>query len=67
MITPSELTTRLVNMGYNPELSAPLIANTYLKHKKTGDPLPISWEYSTVKDVQTCYNKLMTEFKLCQN
>lgn len=39
-ITPTELARRLVNMGYNADLSAPLIANTYLEHKRTGKPLP---------------------------
>lgn len=43
-------------MGYSRELSAPLIANTYLSHILTGDPLPKAWEASTIKDVQTCYN-----------
>ncbi len=57
-ITPSQLTDSLVNMGYNAELSAPLIANTYLRHKAIGEPLPKTWEVSTVKDVQTCYNLL---------
>lgn len=58
-ITPSQLSDSLANRGYNRELSAGLIANVYLQHKKIGTPLPKSWEYSTVVDVRECYNLLM--------
>lgn len=55
-ITPNELSRRLVNMGYSEQLSAPLIANTYLEHKRTGKALPRTWEASTIADVKCCYN-----------
>lgn len=60
-VTPSRLTECMVNMGYNSELSAPVIANTYLQHKTLGKPLPKQWEKETIKDVQTCYNKIVNE------
>jgi hypothetical protein len=53
--TPSELTKQLINMGYGAELSAPYIANTYLRCILTGERLPKTWEKSTVKDVNYCY------------
>lgn len=55
-VTPSQMTQSLVNMGYNPDLSAPLIANTYLNHVYNGIPLPGVWEKSTVKDAHTCFS-----------
>ena len=58
-VKPSELIMSLARMGYGLELSAPIIANTYLEFKATGKPLPRVWEKSTIKDVETCYNKLM--------
>lgn len=57
-VLPSDLTNCMINMGYNRELSAPLIANEYLKHITTGSVLPRQWEASTIKDVQYCYKKL---------
>lgn len=60
-VTPSRLTEAMVNMGYNRELSAPMIANTYLEHKSNGTPLSATWEKSTIKDVQTMYNKILNE------
>lgn len=60
-ITPSALTKSLINMGYNSELSAPLIANAYLAHKHNNEPLPKTWEKETIKDVQTCYNLLLNK------
>lgn len=57
-ITPSKMTNCLINLGYNKELSAPFIANTYLRHKELNEPLPKNWEKETIKDAQTCYNKI---------
>ena len=62
-VTPSQLTASMINMGYNADLSAPLIANTYLRFKATGEVLPRSWEASTIKDVQTCYNRILNGVK----
>lgn len=57
-VNPSDLANLLSQRGYNPDLSAPLIANTYLRHRLNNEPLPRVWEKTTITDAKECYNKL---------